>query len=92
MRGIECAVTRTSIDGTGPYLPQEAFTVREALDSFTVKSADASFEENIKGRIAPSYMADFVVLEANPFDTEPHELHKIAVNACYLGGTPVYGV
>ena len=37
-------------------------------------------------------MADFVVLEANPFDTEPHELHKIAVNACYLGGTPVYGV
>ena len=92
MRGIECAVTRTSIDGTGPYLPQEAFTVREALDSFTVKSAEASFEENIKGRIAPGYMADFVVLEANPFDTEPHELHKIAVNACYLGGTPVYGV
>ena len=51
-----------------------------------------SFEENIKGRIAPGYMADFVVLEANPFDIEPHELHKIAVNACYLGGTPVYGI
>lgn len=75
-----------------PYLPQDAFTVREALDSFTVKSAEASFEENIKGRIAPGYMADFVVLDANPFDTEPRELHNIAVLACYLGGTQVYSV
>ena len=38
-RGVECAVTRTSMDGTGPYLPKEAFTVREALDSNTIRGA-----------------------------------------------------
>ena len=26
MRGVECAVTRSSLDGTGPFLPKEAFT------------------------------------------------------------------
>lgn len=91
MRGIECAVTRTSIDGTGPYLPEEAFTVREALDSFTIRGAEASFEENSKGRIAPGYLADFVVLSENPFAVDPRELHNIAVQACYLGGERVYG-
>ena len=90
MRGIECAVTRTSIDGTGPYLPEEAFTVREALDSFTIRGAEASFEENNKGRIAPGYLADFVILSENPFAVEPRELHNIAVQACYLGGERVY--
>ncbi len=85
MRGIECAVTRTSLDGTGPYLPQEAFTLREALDSFTVRSAEASFEENFKGRIAPGFAADFTVLEEDPSTKEPRALHTIRVNACYLG-------
>ena len=90
MRGIECAVTRTSIDGTGPYLPQEAFSVREALDSFTIRSAEASFEEGFKGRIASGYLADFVILDQNPFTVDPHELHNVTVEACYLGGNCVY--
>ena len=91
MRGMQCAVTRTSIDGTGPYLPEEAFTVREALDSFTVRSAEGSFEESWKGRIAPGYVADFTVLDRSPFDVPAGEIHSIAVQACYLGGTRVFG-
>ena len=90
MKGIECAVTRRSLDGTGPYLPQEAFTVKEALDSFTLRSAEASFEESSKGRIAPGYLADFTVLDRNPFETEKTQLHRIPVKACYLGGRCVY--
>ncbi|MBR4768737.1 MAG: amidohydrolase [Lachnospiraceae bacterium] len=90
MKGIECAVTRTSMDGTGPYLPVEAFTVKEALDSFTIRGAEASFEEDRKGLIAPEYLADFTVLDENPFESEPKELHKIRVHACYLGGRCVF--
>ena len=90
MEGIQCAVTRCSLDGTGPYLPGEAFTVQEALDSFTIRSAEASFEENSKGRIAPGFLADFVVLGADPFETEPTALHQIPVLATYLGGRCVY--
>lgn len=90
MRGMECAVTRTSMDGTGPYLPDEAFTVKEALDSFTVQGAKASFEEQKKGRIAPGFLADFTVLARSPFETAPGDLHGTAVHSCHLGGRCVY--
>ena len=90
MAGIECAVTRTSLDGTGPYLPEEAFTVQQALDSFTRRGAEASFEEDRKGQIAPGFLADFTLLSGNPFEAEPHRLHEIAVEACFLGGKPVF--
>jgi predicted amidohydrolase YtcJ len=90
MKGIECAVTRRSMDGTGPYLPAEAFTVREALDSFTVRGAEASFEEDRKGRIAPGYAADFTILDRDPFMTPASQLHTIPVRACYLDGRCVY--
>ena len=91
MEGIRCAVTRTSLDGTGPYLPEQAFTVREAIDSFTVEGARASFEEGRKGRIAKGYLADFTVLDEDPFAVDPLRLHEIPVRATYLGGRKVYG-
>ncbi len=90
MKGIECAVTRKSMDGTGPYLPGEVFTVKEALDSFTIRGAEASFEENRKGRITPGFAADFTILDRNPFATAPEELHRIKVSACFLAGKCVY--
>ena len=89
LRGLECAVTRTSLDGTGPYLPAEAFTVAEALDSYTIRGAEASFEEDRKGRIAPGFLADFTVLARDPFETPPRELHSIPVTACCLSGRRV---
>ena len=90
MKGIECAVTRCSLDGTGPYLPHEAFTVQEALDSYTVRSAEASFDENRKGRIQEGYLADFVILGQDPFQCEPRQIHSIPVLASYLNGACVY--
>ena len=90
LKGIECALTRTSMDGCGPYLPDQAFTVKEAIDSFTINGAIASFEEGYKGRIAPNYLADFVILEEDPFRTEKNRLHDIEVYATYLNGKCVY--
>ena len=90
MEGIECAVTRQSLDGTGPYLPGEAFSVQEALDSFTIRGAEASFEENRKGRIREGYLADFVILGRDPFRCEPRQIHRIPVLASYLNGVCVY--
>ena len=91
LRGVECAVTRRSIGSTAPpYRPEEALSVREALDSFTQYGAYASFEENCKGRIRAGMLADFVVLGENPFETAPDRLHAIDVLATYLGGACVY--
>ena len=89
MKGLQCAVTRTSMDGTGPYHPAEAFTVQEALDSFTIKGAEASFQEDIKGTIEPGKLADFVVLDQDPFAVEPKLLHEIRVLEVFIDGERV---
>ena len=91
MAGIQCAVTRTTLhDHLGPYLPNQSFTLQEALDSFTIAGARASFEESRKGRIAPGFLADFVVLGENPFAVDSEDLHAIPICATYLGGQLVY--
>lgn len=90
MKGIQCAVTRCSLDGCGPYLKEEAFSVEEALRSFTCEGAYASFEEHEKGRIEAGYLADFVILSANPFETDPLKIHTIEVLRTFLNGKEVY--
>lgn len=88
---IQCAVTRMTLkDHLGPYLPEEAFTVQEALDSYTISGAEGSFEEEIKGRIKPGYMADFVILSENPLETDQQKLKDITVHAAYLAGKKVF--
>lgn len=91
MAGIQCAVTRTTLDGSvGPYLPQEAFTVEQALNSYTYWGAHASYEEHIKGQLKPGMLADFVVLSDNPFQVPHHQLNSISVLATYVGGHCMY--
>ena len=90
MGGIQCAVTRCDLKGNGPYLPHEAFTLQEALDSFTKAGAKASFEEALKGEIKPGMLADFVVLGENPFETDPAKLKDIPIISTCLGGKTVY--
>jgi len=88
--GIQCAVTRRTLNGQGPYLPREAFSVAEALNSFTSGGAYASFEEHLKGEIRTGLLADFVVLGDNPFAVSPSSIKDIPLCATYLGGKKVY--
>lgn len=89
--GIQCAVSRTDLKGSvPPYLPGEAFTVQEALDSFTSGGAYASFDEHRKGNIQAGMLADFVVLAENPFLVNTSKIRSISVKATFLRGIPVY--
>lgn len=91
LRGIQCSITRRSVGSKDkPYLPEQAFTVKEALDSYTIRSAEGSFEEGIKGYIKPGMLADFVILDEDPFETNIENIHSIPVNATYLEGKCVY--
>lgn len=91
LAGIQCTVTRRSLHGDRePYLPEEGFTVWEALDSYTIRGAEASFEEGKKGRIQPGMAADFVVLGQNPFEADADKIKDIQVSATYLGGRKVF--
>ena len=90
MGGIQCAVTRKTLGGVGPYLPQQAFTMQQALDSYTSWGAYASFEENIKGKIQPGMLADFVVLAENPFEAKAEKIKDITIYATYMNGKKVF--
>ena len=91
MAGIQCAVTRRDLNGSSrPYLEKEAFTLQEALDSFTAGGAYAAFQEQELGRIAPGYTADFVVLERSPFASDTSSLKDIPIKMTVLGGRQVY--
>ena len=91
MAGIQCAVTRSTLDGkAGPFLPAEAFTLQEALDSYTAAGAWSSFEEDRKGKIQVGMLADFVILGSDPFKTAPNTLKDIPILATFVGGNRVY--
>lgn len=91
LKGIQCAVTRKSCSGGEPYLPHEAFTVEEAIDSFTRNAARSSFDEDRKGRIAAGMLADFVLLSEDPFAADPETIKDIKVLGTWLGGRKVFG-
>ena len=85
--GIQCAVTRMTLDGqAGPYLEDQALDVKEALDSFTIEGAHASFEENIKGKIQEGMLADFVILNENPMEVPVNTIKDIKILGTYVGG------
>ena len=90
MAGIQCAVTRCDLRGNGPYLFGEAFSVQQALDSFTYQGAKASFEESVKGKIQPGMLADFVVLGNDPFEIDPGAIKNIPILFTFLDGKMVY--
>lgn len=91
MAGIQCAVTRSPIKEMDKiYHPEEKFSVQEAIDSFTIRGAEASFEEIQKGLIKTGMLADFVVLDKNPFTADIHSIKDILISATYLGGKKVY--
>ena len=87
-RGLHNAVNRRTIDGfpTQGWLAQHRVSVDTALKAYTVNGAFASFEEGLKGKIAPGMFADIIVLDRDPFAVPPMDLHKIKVVRTLFGG------
>lgn len=90
MPNLYCAAARTGLDEKSAYLPEEGFTLDEALFAYTAAGAYASGEEAEKGCIAPGMLADFVVLDGRLVDGEPACLLRTSVRQTYIGGACVY--
>ncbi|MCO5177007.1 MAG: amidohydrolase [Thermomicrobiales bacterium] len=89
MKSIQAAVTERT--GTGQsYALEEAVTVEEALEMYTVAGAHVTFEEDIKGKIKAGMLADFAVLEQDPRDVDPSTLADLGVTTTIIGGEVVY--
>jgi predicted amidohydrolase YtcJ len=87
--GIRDAIERRT--GDGRLLgPAECLSARDALALYTTQAAYACHRENEIGSLEPGKLADFVVLEQNPLETESRRIPDIGVLATVLGGTPVY--
>jgi predicted amidohydrolase YtcJ len=88
-RGLQSAVTRRTRDGA-VMSPGQEVSVEEALRMFTRHGAFATFEEGIKGRIAPGLLADLAVLSADPRAVDPDDLHALRCELTLLDGTVVH--
>jgi predicted amidohydrolase YtcJ len=86
--GIYAATTRRTIDNAHPegWQPQQKITVEQALRAYTSENAYAGFQETVVGTIAPGYLADFVVLSQNLFETDPVQIPAIEVLRTVIGG------
>ena len=82
---IQSCVTRKSFAGE-VLGANQAITATEAIFLYTMASAYASFEENIKGSITPGKLGDLVVLKEDPRRVNPDEIKDIPVEMTVVGG------
>lgn len=89
LKSIQAAVTERTGSGAS-YALEEAVTVEEALEMFTVAGAYATFEEKIKGQIKRGMLADFTVLSDDPRLVDPMSLSELPVSATIIAGETVW--
>jgi predicted amidohydrolase YtcJ len=90
--GIYAAVTRQTLDGSPAdgWFPEERVDVETALRAYTTNNAWAAGEEDRKGRIAPGYLADLVVLDGDPLRVAPARLKDLRAVLTVLDGRVVH--
>jgi predicted amidohydrolase YtcJ len=69
----------------------EAVDGETALRAATVDAAWVAGDEDVRGRLAPGFLADLVLLGADPTRTDPDLLGDIEVVATFCDGVPTHG-
>ena len=92
VRGIACAVTRTTVEGTptGGWEPAQRLTVDAALRHFTRDAAYAEHAEQERGVLKQGLAADFVVLSQDLLSLPPERIKDTKVLLTVLGGQDSY--
>jgi hypothetical protein len=90
IQGMHVAVNRVAAGGHAePLTPGERLTLAEALTAHTAGTARVNHADQT-GRIAAGMHADLVVLDRDPFDAPPEQVHQTQVAATFVGGEAVY--
>lgn len=91
-RGLYCAVTRKTREGTpaGGWHPELAVSLESALRHYTIDGAYASFEEMQKGSLSAGKLADLVVLSEDLFQKAPETILQTKVLLTVMDGRVVY--
>ncbi len=72
--------------------PNEAFTFDQALAASTSRAAYATFDEDRTGTLAPGFLADFTVVDADPRNLSPAGVFGLQVLRTVVGGRTRYVV
>jgi predicted amidohydrolase YtcJ len=91
--GLHAAVTRRRADGSpGPegWYPAQRLSLEEALHAYTRGPAYAANAESRLGQLSPGYMADLIVLDQDPFSSEPEALLDMRPSATMIDGEWVW--
>lgn len=90
--GLHAAVTRQDRNGNPPdgWYPEQRLTRLEALKSYTLDAAYASFEEEILGSIEPGKLADFAVLSKDIMSIPAEEILQTEAVMTIVGGKVVF--
>ncbi len=83
------SAVRRSTDGS-IFFPDERMTREEALASYTINSAYAAFEEDVKGSITTGKYADIVVLSHDILVVPEDEIMNARVLYTIVGGKIVF--
>lgn len=90
--GIFAAVTRRTTDGKNPngWIPEQKISVDEAVRCYTVGSAYAEFQEDVKGTLAVGMLADMVMISDDIFTIDPAKIADAKVLTTIMDGKVVY--
>lgn len=92
LMGIYAAVTRRTLDDKNPdgWIPEQKISVEDAIRCYTINSAYAAFEENIKGSIEVGKLADLVVLSENILKIDPVKIKDVEIDMTVFDGKIIY--
>lgn len=91
--GLYASITRRDLDGKLPksgWRPEERLTPDEALKSFTLWGAWLAHRDGDLGSLERGKIADFVILDRDPFAGPPERLLEARVLRTVIGGKTVY--
>jgi hypothetical protein len=89
MARIGSAVNRKTREGI-VIGANQCIDAETAIKAYTYAGAYTTFEEKKKGTLQPGYLADLVVLDADPTKTDPDQIRNIKVQMTMVGGKIVY--
>jgi predicted amidohydrolase YtcJ len=86
---IQNAVTRRSASGV-EHAPEQSLTLAEALEAHTINAAWQQKRDHEIGSIEPGKLADFVLLDRDPYTADPAQLQDaMRVLGTWVSGRPV---
>jgi predicted amidohydrolase YtcJ len=89
LTAIKDALMRKDVQGN-IHNPKERISMKNAFLAYTVGGAKADGQEEIKGKIAVGFLADFIVLDKNPFSTLLEDWESIQILKVFIGGIMVF--